>query len=216
MNKNILLMRRVAAAAGIVAISGAAVVACSQTKDAASTASSAASAGASAASSAASVGASAASSAASVGASAASSAASAASSAVAGTPTALNVPGIGEVNLDGPTSEAYTKAGGEAALGAPTAQPQKVGDGTVTTFAKGTIYASPATGAHVVQGEILREYTGDGGPTGALGFPNADEAQTAGGPDVAKGGWISEFQKGTITWLNQGDGTFKGTITPKQ
>lgn len=213
MNKNTLLMRRIAAAAGIAAISGTAVVACSQTKDAASTASSAASSAASVASSAASSAASAGSSAAS---SAASAASSAVSSAVAGAPTSINVPGIGDVKLDGPAAEAYTKAGGEGALGAPTAQPQKVGDGTVTTFAKGTIYESPATGAHIVQGEILREYTGNGGPTGALGFPTADEAQTAGGPDVAKGGWISEFQKGTITWLNQGDGTFRAAITPKQ
>ncbi|WP_309226479.1 MULTISPECIES: hypothetical protein [unclassified Mycolicibacterium] len=216
---NELLFRRTAAAIGIAAVTGAAVVACSQAKEAASTASSAASAGASAASSAASAGASAATSAASAGASAASSAASAASSAassvVAGAPTSINVPGVGDVKLDGPTADAYTKAGGEAALGQPTAQPQKVGDGTAQAFAKGTIFDSPATGAHLVQGEILREYTEKGGAGGELGFPTADEAQTAGGPDAPKGGWISEFQKGTITWLNQGDGTFKGTITPK-
>ncbi|MDH6247972.1 cytoskeletal protein RodZ [Mycobacterium sp. OTB74] len=198
-------------------------MACSQAKDAAShassVASSAASAGASVASSAASAGASVASSAASAGASAATSAASAASSAVssaiAGAATSLNVPGVGNVNLDGPTNDAYTKAGGEAALGLPTAQPEKVGDGTVQPFAKGTIYSSPATGAHVVQGEILKVYNAQGGPGGSLGYPTADEAQTAGGPDVAKGGWVSEFQKGTITWLNQGDGTFKETVTPK-
>ncbi|MEZ0051021.1 uncharacterized protein with LGFP repeats [Mycobacterium sp. MAA66] len=217
---NELLMRRAAAAVGLAAVAGAAVVGCSQAKDAASSASSAVSAGASAASSAANAGASAASSAASAGASAATSAAGAASSAassvVAGPASAINVPGVGEVNLDGATSDAYNKAGGQAALGLPTGQPQKVGDGTVTAFAKATIYQSPATGAHIVQGEILKEYTGDGGPAGALGFPTADEVQTAGGPDAPKGGWISEFQKGTITWLNQGDGTFKGTITPKQ
>ncbi|MDR3659291.1 MAG: mycolyltransferase [Mycobacterium sp.] len=135
---------------------------------------------------------------------------------VAGAPTSINVPGVGDVKLDGPTADAYTKAGGEAALGAPTGQPQKVGDGTVQAFAKGTIFDSPATGAHLVQGEILREYTEKGGAGGELGFPTTDESQTAGGPDVAKGGWIGEFQKGTITWLNQGDGTFKATITPKQ
>ena len=215
-----LLIRRVAAVVGVTAVAGAVVVGCSQAKDAASSASSAVASGASAASSAASAGASAASSAASAGASAASSAASAgasaASSAVAGATQLIKVPGGADVTLDGPTADAYTKAGGEAALGAPTGQPQKVGDGTVAAFAKGTIFSSPATGAHLVQGEILREYTEKGGAGGELGFPTADEGQTAGGPDVAKGGWIGEFQKGTITWLNQGDGTFKATITPKQ
>lgn len=127
----------------------------------------------------------------------------------------MNVPGVGDVTLDGPTAAAFAKAGGEATLGLPTAQPEKVGDGTVQAFANGTIFSSPSAGAHVVQGEILRVYTENGGPAGQLGFPNADEAETGGGPDVANGGWISEFENGTITWLNTGNGTFKEAVTPK-
>lgn len=42
-----------------------------------------------------------------------------------------------------------------------------------------------------------------------------DGAETAGGPDVTNGGWISEFEHGSISWLNQGDGTFKETVTKK-
>ncbi|TPF67377.1 mycolyltransferase [Mycobacteroides abscessus subsp. bolletii] len=134
---------------------------------------------------------------------------------VAGAPSTVTAPGGGEVVLEPPIAEAYTKAGGEAKLGAPSGQPEKVGDGTVQAFAKGTIFSSPSTGAHLVQGEILKVYTAQGGAGGTLGFPTADEEETAGGPDVAKGGWIGEFQKGTITWLNQGDGTFKETVTQK-
>ena len=220
-------MARTAAAAGGLAIAAAFAVSCSQaqeaTKDAMSSASSigssAASAAGSAASSAASVAGSAAGSAASAAGSAASSGASVASSAVSSVlnaaPTSMNVPGLGEVSLDGPTAEAYTKFGGEKALGMPTAQPQKVGDGTVAAFTNGTIFASPSTGAHLVQGEILRVYNEQGGPGGALGFPTADETQTGGGPKTSGGGWITEFQNGSITWTNDGNGSFTETVTMK-
>ncbi len=238
-------MARAAAGVGGLAIAAAFAVSCSATKDAtkdalssassigssaASAAGSAASSAASAASSAASSIGSAASSAASGAGSAASSAASGASSAVSsgasaassaassvinGTPTTLNAPGIGEVSLDGPTAAAYARLGGATALGAPTGKAEKVGDGTVTPFANGTIFTSPA-GSYLVQGEILKRYMDEqGGPSGALGWPTADEAETGGGSKVANGGWISEFQNGTITWLNDGKGSFSETVTKK-
>ncbi|WKG02287.1 LGFP repeat-containing protein [Mycolicibacterium sp. HK-90] len=200
------LMKRAGVLAATFAITGAAAVACSQetkdeTKDALSSATSAASSAIDAGASEAKSG--------------ASSASSAVSSAIEGAPTTMNAPGVGEVVLDAPIAEEYADAGGEAKLGLPTAQPEKVGDGTVQAFANGTIFSSPSTGAHVVQGEILRVYTANGGPAGKLGFPTEDEDETAGGPDAANGGWISEFQHGTITWLNKGDGTFAETVTPK-
>ncbi|MEI6254419.1 MAG: hypothetical protein WCP30_16610, partial [Mycobacteriaceae bacterium] len=175
-------------------------------------ASSAVSSGASAASSVASSGASAASSVATSGASAAS---SAVSSVMSGTPTTMNVPGVGEVSLDGPTAAAYARLGGATALGAPTGMAKTVGDGTVTPFANGTIFSSPA-GSFEVQGEILNRYMNEqGGPAGALGWPTADETETGGGSKVANGGWTSEFQNGTITWLNDGKGNFSETVTKK-
>ena len=231
-------LARAAAAAGGLAIATAFAVSCSATKDAtkdamssassigssaASAAGSAASSVGSAASSAVTSGASAASSAVSSGASAASSvatsgasaASSAVSSVVNGTPTTMNVPGVGDVSLDGPTAGAYARLGGATALGAPTGMTEKVGDGSMTPFANGTIYSSPA-GSYLVQGEILKIYSGEqGGPAGALGWPTADETETGGGSKVANGGWIEEFQNGTITWLNDGNGTFSETVTKK-
>ena len=220
-------LARAAAAASGIAIATAFVVSCSQakeaTKDIASSASSmgssAASAAGTAASSAASAAGSAASSAASAAGSAASSAGSAASSVVSsvlnGTPTSMNVPGVGEVSMDGPTAAAYEKLGGASALGAPTAMAATVGGGTMLAFTNGTIFSSPSTGAHLVQGEILKTYTAQGGPAGKLGFPTSDEAETGGGYKVTGGGWVGEFQHGTITWLNNGNGAFTETITQK-
>ena len=220
MKKN---MARAAAVAGSLAIAGAFAVSCSQaqdaTKDAMSSASSLGSSAASAAGSVASSAGSAASSAASAAGSAASSGVSVASSAVSsvlnGTPTTMNVPGVGEVSMDAAMAGAYTQFGGEKVLGMPTAMAQKVGDGTVQAFTNGTIFSSPTAGTHLVQGEILRVYTEQGGPAGALGFPTSDETETGGGYKVAGGGWITEFQNGTITWTNTGNGTFGETITNK-
>ncbi|MFZ4373969.1 MAG: LGFP repeat-containing protein [Mycobacterium sp.] len=127
----------------------------------------------------------------------------------------MNVPGVGDVSMDGPTAAAYEKSGGASALGAPTAMAATVGDGTMLAFTNGTIFSSPSTGAHLVQGEILKAYTAQGGAGGKLGFPTSDEAATGGGYKVTGGGWVSEFQNGTITWTNNGSGAFTETITQK-
>ena len=173
--------------------------------------------------------ASAAGSAASAAGSAASSAASAASSAVSsaldGDPTTIDAPGIGAVTLDGPVAATYRKAGGAAGLGVPTAAPEKISgpqggpeggpEGTVYAFTGGTIFESPSHGPKLVRGDILRVYTSRGGPTGPLGWPISDETQTAGGPRVAGGGWIAEFENGTISWLNDGTGSFTEKVDLK-
>jgi uncharacterized protein with LGFP repeats len=202
---NTKLMTRTSAAAATFALAAAFAVGCSQTKQAGSDAASSASSIASSVAGQATSGASAASSAAS----------GAASSVLAGAPTTINVPGVGEVALNGATAAKYQQLGGEGALGLPTGQAEKVGNGTAQAFANGTIYSSPSTGAHLVQGEILKVYAAHGGPAGTLGFPTSDESQTAGGPDVQNGGWISEFEHGSISWLNQGNGVFKETVAQK-
>lgn len=198
---NTKLMARTAAAAAALAIAAAFAVSCSQAKQAGSNVASSASSIASSVAGQATSGASAAS--------------SAVSSVMAGAPTTMNVPGVGAVALDAATAGKYQQLGGEAALGLPTGQPEKVGNGTAQAFANGTIYSSPSTNAQLVRGEILKTYLDQGGPAGPLGFPTSDESETAGGPNVTEGGWISEFEHGSITWLNQGDGTFKGTATKK-
>ena len=233
-------MARAAAGVGGLAIAAAFAVSCSAakeaTKDAVSGASSAAgaagsavSSGASAAGSVASSGASVAGSAVSSGASAASSVvssgASAASSAVANAfdkpATTIKAPGVGDVALNSDGAAAYARLGGAAVLGAPTAEPKKLkdadsgGEGYAYQFANGTIYDSPDRGAYLVQGELLNVYQKEGGPEGPLGWPTADEAQTGGGPKVANGGWIGEFENGSITWLNDGRGNFSETLTKK-
>jgi len=173
-----------AAGAAGSAASSAAGAAGSVASSAASGVGSAASSAAGAAGSAASSVGSAASSAASGAGSAASSVGSAASSAVSSVvegATTMNVPGVGDVSLDPDTAAAWTRLGGASGLGSPTGMSEKVGDGFMTPFASGTIYSSPA-GSYVVQGEILRVYTEQGGPAGALGWPTADESTTGGGP----------------------------------
>ena len=67
--------------------------------------------------------------------------------------------------------------------------------GQYNDFARGTIYWSPATGAHEVHGAIRGEYLAFGGPGGYLGFPLTDETATPGAA-----GRYNDFARGTIYW----------------
>ena len=100
---------------------------------------------------------------------------------LAGQLTGLEVP-------DDPTSAinaARRAAGGELGpLGAEKGPPYEIGsDGLGQDFAGGKIFYSPATGAHVVTGQVLAKYESVGGPEGDLGFPTSSE--TDGGLEPA-------------------------------
>jgi uncharacterized protein with LGFP repeats len=135
--------------------------------------------------------------------------------------TTIKAAGVGDVALNADGAAAYTRLGGAAVLGAPTAMPEKLKnvesgrEGYAYQFANGTIFDSPDRGAFMVQGELLKAYLKDGGPAGQLGWPTADEAETGGGPEVAKGGWMGEFENGTLILLNDGKGNFTETLTKK-
>lgn len=49
-------------------------------------------------------------------------------------------------------------------------------DGAGQDFVGGKIFYSPATGANVVTGQVLKKYESVGGPEGDLGFPTSNEA----------------------------------------
>ena len=62
-------------------------------------------------------------------------------------------------------------------LGAEQGQQYAIGkDGAGQAFAGGKIFYSPATGANVVTGQVLKKYESVGGPQGDLGFPISNEA----------------------------------------
>ncbi|OXM71905.1 hypothetical protein CF166_17535 [Amycolatopsis sp. KNN50.9b] len=75
----------------------------------------------------------------------------------------------------------YLELGGTASfLGNPSGAEYAVADGTGQDYEHGSIYYSPATGAHYIQGPILEHYRALGGPA-ALGFPTTDENTTPDG-----------------------------------
>ncbi|NAZ82978.1 hypothetical protein GTR02_14255 [Kineococcus sp. R8] len=64
--------------------------------------------------------------------------------------------------------------------------------GSVQRFARGLIYASPATGAHVVSGEVERLYAARGWEGSALGYPTSGEIR------LRADGVVQRFQGGLV------------------
>jgi uncharacterized protein with LGFP repeats len=73
-------------------------------------------------------------------------------------------------------------------------------------FAEGSIYWTPALGAHEVHGRIRDAWADTGWEAGALGYPVSDEY-------AVTGGRRSDFQHGSITWAADTD-TSTVTLNP--
>jgi uncharacterized protein with LGFP repeats len=82
-----------------------------------------------------------------------------------------------------------------AVLGAPTTPVTTISGGAFAHYVNGSIYASPATGAHVVRGVVRDKWASLGWENSWLGYPTTDLAATPNGS-----GQFQHFQNGSIYW----------------
>ncbi|WP_425560152.1 LGFP repeat-containing protein, partial [Kineococcus glutinatus] len=89
----------------------------------------------------------------------------------------------------------YRAAGAQTgALGWPTSSEVSLTGGAVTTFERGAVYWSPATGAQVVLGAVRDTWTRLGAERSPLGFPRGEEVR------VRDGGVVQAFTGGLVLW----------------
>ncbi len=105
-------------------------------------------------------------------------------------------PATGAHEVRGAILNEWGSLGWEASvLGFPTSgetpTPNRVG--SYNYFTGGSIYYSPATGAHEVHGAILNAWAAQGWEAGSLGFPATDEY-------AVPGGRANSFRGGTLTY----------------
>lgn len=83
-------------------------------------------------------------------------------------------------------------------LGSPSTDilPNSDSTGYYQKFLKGYIFWHPQFGAHEVHGGISDKWDNFDRESGALGYPISDEHE-------AEGGRQSDFEKGSITWLEE-------------
>jgi uncharacterized protein with LGFP repeats/GH25 family lysozyme M1 (1,4-beta-N-acetylmuramidase) len=100
--------------------------------------------------------------------------------------------------VQGAIQVAYLARGGpDGYLGLPATRelPTPDGEGRFNHFAGGSIYWTPPTGAHTVQGAIRQVWASSGWEAGPLGYPVTDELPT---PDGI--GRFTHFEHGSIYW----------------
>jgi uncharacterized protein with LGFP repeats len=78
-------------------------------------------------------------------------------------------------------------------LGYPTTDEVALANGAANVFQGGSVYFSPATGAHAVRGAIRDRWAASGWETGPLGYPTTDEVALTGGA-------ANVFQGGSVYW----------------
>ncbi|SNS15849.1 Peptidoglycan/xylan/chitin deacetylase, PgdA/CDA1 family [Geodermatophilus pulveris] len=90
----------------------------------------------------------------------------------------------------------WAELGRERGLGYPVSGETATADGVgrFTVFERGTVYWSPATGAHEVRGAIRTRWGRLGAERG-LGYPTGSERRTADGRGV-----YQQFQRGAVYW----------------
>ena len=109
----------------------------------------------------------------------------------------------GPLVISGAIAEKWTSLGGVGgALGRPAAETTcgLSAAGCAQMFESGTVYLSPATGAHVVLGAIRQGWTVRGAQSGALGYPISDEVCGLTGD-----GCSQTFQGGQVFWSPASD-----------
>lgn len=102
----------------------------------------------------------------------------------------------GTIEVKKPIAEKYEAVGGaQGHLGDPTGEQQEAPDGGYyADFEGASIYWSPETGAHYVQGKIKDAWMANGGVE-KLGYPTSDE-------HPIDNGLQSDFQNGDITYID--------------
>lgn len=113
-------------------------------------------------------------------------------------------PATGAAEVHGEIFRAWAATGHEnGRLGYPTTDERRTPNrrGAYNHFQRGSVYWSPGTGAHVVEGAIREVWARAGWEQSCLGFPTSGERDTVVG---GVRGRVSEFEGGSVTWTPAG------------
>lgn len=106
------------------------------------------------------------------------------------------LPGVGARSVLGEIYKSWARTGWEGGrLGFPITNetPTPDGRGRYNHFERGSVYWTPQTGAHVVEGAIRDRWAALGWERSYLGYPTSDEY-------AVPGGRRTDFQGGSVTW----------------